>query len=94
MPNLFTFRGFVIYFWAGDGSEPLHVHVSIGVPSPVASKFWITDSGEAVLANNAAKFSKKDLRQLTKVISLNHERIAKQWEDMFGQKPRFYSDKG
>ena len=91
MPNLFTFRGYVIYFWAGDGNEPLHVHVSLGAPSPVSAKFWLTKDGRAILANNAPNFGKKDIRQLTKIIQINHKRICDQWEDMFGRSPEFFN---
>ena len=29
MPNaLIQYMGYLIYFWGGDGSEPVHVHVS------------------------------------------------------------------
>ncbi len=32
MPNLFKFRGLVIFFWAMENDEPVHVHVQRGRP--------------------------------------------------------------
>lgn len=90
MPNLFTFRDYVVFFWAGDGEGPIHVHASLGVPSPVSAKLWLTEDGAAVLASNAPVLSGKDVRRLSRVISANYERVCKRWEQMFGVKPSFY----
>ncbi len=42
MPNLFSYLGYVIYFWSNENNEPIHIHVSKGSPSANATKIWIT----------------------------------------------------
>ena len=42
MPEaLESYLGYYIYFWIGDGAEPVHVHVA-KKQQPDATKFWIT----------------------------------------------------
>ena len=53
------------YFWANEGLEPIHIHVSKGTQTPNATKFWITSDG-VELANNNGKISEKELRQIRK----------------------------
>ena len=47
MPQIFRIGSYLIYFWAdeNDPLEPIHVHVSRGVPSGNSTKIWITKSG-------------------------------------------------
>lgn len=90
MPSLFTFKGFVIYFWVSDGTEPIHVHVAIGSPSPVAAKFWLTEEGKAVLAANNAHFTGKDLKQIQEAIEAHFDYITQKWHETFDAEPNFY----
>ena len=47
MPQIFKVGSYVIYFWLNEyyPLEPIHVHVSEGVPSENATKIWLTLSG-------------------------------------------------
>ena len=43
MPKaLLDFMGYCIYFWSNENNEPIHVHISKGVQTENATKFWIT----------------------------------------------------
>ncbi len=42
MPNLFTILGYKVYFWSNENDEPIHVHISKGIPSKNAAKIWLT----------------------------------------------------
>ena len=42
MPNLFSYSGYVIFFWSNENNEPIHVHVCKGNPGANATKIWIT----------------------------------------------------
>ena len=44
MPNLYSWMGYVIFFWSNENYEPIHVHVCKGKPSANATKIWITKS--------------------------------------------------
>ena len=51
MPQIFKIGSYIIYFWANEGMpvEPVHVHVSKGVPSEYATKIWVTKAGKCLL---------------------------------------------
>ena len=57
MPQIFKVGQYVIYFWSNENEplEPIHVHVSDGVPSGNSTKIWITQSGKCLLCNNNSK---------------------------------------
>lgn len=50
MPQVFKIAGYTVYFWVNENDplEPVHVHISKGVPSPNATKIWITKNGETM----------------------------------------------
>lgn len=84
MPKaLLDYLGYVIYFWIGDGHEPVHVHVAKGKPTESATKIWIKASG-VELAHNDSNIPKNDLKQLIRFISENRTRITERWLAHFG----------
>ncbi|WP_293736846.1 DUF4160 domain-containing protein [uncultured Phascolarctobacterium sp.] len=44
MPQIFRVAGYLIYFWSNENEplEPIHVHITDGVPTANATKVWIT----------------------------------------------------
>ena len=42
LPNIFELYGYKIYFWSNENNEPIHVHVSKGVPKGNSTKIWLT----------------------------------------------------
>lgn len=85
MPQcLLKFLGYVIYFWIGDGDEPIHVHISKGVQTPNATKVWLTEDG-AEIANNNSRISDGDLKKLLRYITYNQNRIVMEWLRRFGK---------
>ena len=57
MPRVFKIGGYIVYFWVNENDplEPVHVHVCEGVPSPTATKIWITRNGGCLLCHNKSK---------------------------------------
>ena len=53
MPQIFKIGSFWVYFWSNEGVplEPVHVHVSEGMPAANATKIWITRARKCLLAN-------------------------------------------
>ena len=91
MPVLFTYSQYVVFFWVGENGEPVHVHVAVKHATPNATKFWLTKNTGCVLANNNGRIPKQDVRELTKLITLNHARICQKWVEAFGEDSlRFY----
>lgn len=58
MPQVFKIAGYTVYFWVNENDplEPVHVHISKGVPSPNATKIWITKMANAFCAITIPKF--------------------------------------
>ena len=83
MPSLFTVSGYKIYFWANEGSEPVHVHVSKGKPTPNSTKIWLTKAGGCVLADNASKIPQSELNKLMEFICAQFFFICEQWQEFF-----------
>lgn len=80
MPNLYTFDGYRIYFWANENDEPIHVHISKGKPSPRATKLWLTQDGGCIVASNGSRISKAKLNILIDLVAAQHEEICEEWK--------------
>lgn len=54
MPQIFKVGGYLVYFWTNENDpiEPIYVHIAEGVPTPNATKLWITKTGKCLKANN------------------------------------------
>ena len=91
MPQIFKVGSYLIYFWIGEGEplEPVHVHVAEGYPSANATKFWITKSGNCLLANNSSRIPERKLRYIKDIIEARHQEIEQKWFAYF-QEIRYY----
>jgi len=81
--SLLRYLGYVIYFWIGDGKEPIHVHVCKGTQQPNATKVWITENG-AELEHNNSRIPEHELRKLLRHITYNQQMIVFEWMRTFG----------
>ena len=84
MPRILVFGPYVLFFWMAENGEPVHIHVAVRRPTENATKFWLTSDGGCLLANNNSKIPEHDLRDLTKLIVLNHDFICARWRETFG----------
>lgn len=84
MPSLFLVFGYKIYFWANEGNEPVHVHVSKGKPSPSATKIWITRAGGTIVVNSS-RIPKKDLAKIEAFVQSNAVSIVNAWNNVFNR---------
>lgn len=91
MPQIFRIGPYLIYFWTNEGVplEPVHVHVSEGIPSSNATKVWITKTGKCLLANNNSKIPTKTLRVVLSILEARSGEIIERWADYFGQ-PKYF----
>jgi len=77
-----SYLGYYIYFWIGDGVEPVHVHVA-KTQQPDATKFWVTtDSVE--LAKDTGSVEQKDMKRMLRYLRRNRQRIITRWLSRFG----------
>lgn len=84
LPTWGDLFGYRIFFWSNEAGEPVHVHVCKGDPTPNATKIWIPQDGNPVLANNNSNIPKKDLNRILKGIAANRESIVFAWYQHFG----------
>ena len=87
MPQVFKIGAFLVYFWANEGKpiEPVHVHVSKGVPSENSTKVWITKTGKCLLCNNNSNVPQKTLKNIMDIIEARNKHVIKKWLDFFGE---------
>ncbi len=91
LPNIFELYGYKIYFWSNENDEPIHVHISKGIPQGNATKVWLTKSGGCVVANNNSLIPKSDLNSIMKTISSNFLYIIAKWKEVHGiENIKFY----
>lgn len=83
MPSLFEIFGYKVFFWAQDGNEPVHVHISKGRPTINATKVWLTKSGGCLIANNNAKIATDELNKLLEILTTNYGTIIDEWKVFF-----------
>ena len=83
-----TVSGYTVYFWSNEGLplEPVHVHVSDGMPHADATKIWITQSKRAMIANpHDKRIPSKILNRLVEMIEAQSEDIISAWIERFGE---------
>ena len=87
MPQIFKIGSYIVYFWINEGKplEPIHVHVSQGVPSAGSTKIWITRSGKCLLCNNNSRIPARILRYVEAVVEARSGEICRQWVETFGE---------
>ena len=87
MPQVFKIGAFLVYFWANEGKplEPVHVHVSKGIPSENSTKIWITKTGKCLLCNNSSNVPQKTLKNIMEIIEARNKQVIKKWLDFFGE---------
>lgn len=86
MPQIFKVGRFTIYFWSNEGKplEPVHVHVSEGVPSPNATKIWLTKDRNCIICNNNSNIPPKQMKIIQRIICSRHTEIVDFWYSRFG----------
>lgn len=84
MPGLYRINGFLVYFWANESGEPVHVHVSRGRPANQSAKFWILENGEVSLAKGSPDMTAKELRGIQDFVRSVSPEIVLAWQEMFG----------
>jgi hypothetical protein len=77
MPTLLRVEGFRFSFFAGDGVEPPHVHVSKG---SAAAKVWL----QPVRIAYAHGFTPAELRRMRELVFEHAAHFLERWNEYFG----------
>lgn len=89
MPQVFKIAGYTVYFWINE-NDPLEPNrfmciLPKGVPSPNATKIWITKNGKCLLCNNNSKIPNKQLRVFMQIIEARSKSVLDLWYSTFKQ---------
>jgi hypothetical protein len=76
MPEIFRIEGYVVFFYANEGQEPINVHVRRGGGF---AKFWV----EPVMLDYAQGMKTKELARAEDLINENIELIRRKWNEVF-----------
>ena len=92
MPSFPSLLGFKVFIWSNEGKplEPIHIHVTNGIPSKNATKFWILSSGKVLLASNGSHISDKDLSRLKRALEDYTDIYIAKWESYYGEKATYF----
>ena len=76
MPTILRIGPFRLFFYAGDGNEPAHIHIA---SDKAVAKFWL----DPVMLVSSEDFSRSDLNRLSKVVVEHRETLLEAWNDFF-----------
>ena len=77
MPEVFRLMGFVFFFYANEGNEPMHIHVR---KAGGFAKYWI----EPIELEFSQGMKVNDLKIAEKLISDYVELIKSKWDEVHG----------
>lgn len=77
MPTVLRAGPYRFFFYAGDGSEPPHVHVE---RDDCEAKFWLVP----VRLARSRRFTRTELRQIRASIEKHHDALLEHWHEYFG----------
>jgi len=86
MPQIFRIGAFLVYFWSNEGAplEPIHVHISEGIPAENSTKVWITKTGKCILCNNNSQINQRTLKNIMEIIEARNQDVINKWFDFYG----------
>ena len=87
MPQIFRIAGYLVFLWSFEGNplEPIHFHITDGVPSEECTKIWLTSTGQCLVSHNKSHVPEIKLRNILKIASARHSDIEAAWMERFGE---------
>jgi len=76
MPEVFRTEGYVVFFYANEGHEPVHVHVR---KAGGFAKFWI----DPLTLEFSQGMKTRELARAEELISQNLDLIRRKWNEVF-----------
>ena len=77
MPEVFRDEGFVFFFYANEGSEPMHIHVR---KAGGFAKFWLMP----IELDSSKGMKSSDLIKAEVMIETHFDQIKEKWYNVFG----------
>lgn len=76
MPTVLRIGPYRFFFYAGDRSEPPHIHVE---HNNNKAKFWL----DPVRLQSSGEFSRKEINQIQKLVEENQKHLLRNWNEYF-----------
>jgi hypothetical protein len=76
MPTVLRVGPFRFFFYAGDGSEPPHIHVE---RDDCEAKFWL----DPVRLERSRGFTRKEINRIRALIERHREQLLESWHEFF-----------
>jgi len=76
MPTILFVLGWRFFFYANEGSEPIHIHCK---KADMECKFWLDQEGFDIEEAYSYNMSPKDKREVKKIIFEYFEVIEQEW---------------
>lgn len=77
MPTILRIDGYRFFFYSNESNEPLHIHIEKG---DAIAKVWLDPE---ILPVYFINYTKKEERDIMKVISLNIVILKEKWHEYF-----------
>ena len=76
MPTVLRVDPFRFFFYAGDGTEPPHVHIE---RDDCEAKYWL----DPVRLERSRGFNRKDINRIRELIESNRDLLLEGWNEYF-----------
>jgi hypothetical protein len=77
VPTVLRIGPYRFFFYAGDGSEPAHIHVE---RDDSVAKFWLNP----VRLQESGGFNRKDIATIQELVEEHREELLRSWDEFFG----------
>lgn len=84
MPTVLYLRGWRFHFYSNEGTEPIHIHAQKG---DAECKYWLDLELYDIQEAYAYNMTKRDTRDVRKIILQNFDEIVEAWNTYFGEQP-------
>jgi hypothetical protein len=76
MPTVLRVRPYRFFFYAGDGSEPPHIHVE---RDDCEAKFWL----DPLRLERSRGFPRREIRRIRAVVEEHRAELLEAWNEFF-----------
>lgn len=85
MPVYLKSGEFRIYFWSNERNEPVHFHVSTGIPSSGDTKVWVLSDGTFEVARRSRNLKDSDFKRVIALMSGCVDDYTEFWKQAQGR---------
>jgi hypothetical protein len=78
MPTVLYVRGWRLFFYANEGTEPIHIHCQ---KAGKECKFWLDVDLYEIREAYLYDMNNKDVREIKKIIYQNFDDLVTAWND-------------